>query len=102
MMSQLHDAAVVWTRKHTESTEHSGEHHRKAGFGRLGALIGGSPNLAAQRGAANALHIALALRRQWPKAPQTSLEVSKIQTNLDVGLAAMEALSRVLEGRAVS
>jgi hypothetical protein len=42
MMSQLHDAAVVWTHNHIE-------YHRKAGFGRPGALIGGSTNFAARR-----------------------------------------------------
>ena len=101
MMSQLHDAAVVWTRKHLESEENSADART---LGRLGLLMGATPtpNVAAQRGAANAQRIALALRKAWPKAPQTALEVSKIKSNLDVGLAAMEALSRVLEGRAAT
>jgi hypothetical protein len=41
---------------------------------------------------------ARALRDLWPKAPQTGQETAKIKGNLDVGLAALEAFSRVLEG----
>ena len=51
-------------------------------------------------GTANALQLAAAIRARWPKAPQTRLEVRKISENSDVGLAAIESLSRVIEGRA--
>ena len=93
-MSQLQDAALVWLRKHLESTKHDQDHRHHAAqrFGRLGSLMTGAPNKAAERGAANAQRVALALRKKWPKAPQTTLEVAKIKSNLDVGLAAMEAL----------
>ena len=55
-------------------------------------VAGGGSKEGARRGAANAQRLALALRQQWPNAPQTELEVEKIRKNLDVGLATMEAL----------
>ena len=96
MMSQLQDAALVWMRKFELTEQHECEKPKAFGF------FGGVPNVSAKRGAATAERIALALRERWPKAPQTELEIAKIQGNLDVGLAAMEALSRVLEGRAAT
>ena len=96
MMSQLQDAALVWMRKFELTEQQECEKPKAFGF------FGGVPNVSAKRGAATAERIALALRERWPKAPQTELEIAKIQGNLDVGLAAMEALSRVLEGRAAT
>ncbi|EPS71328.1 hypothetical protein M569_03429, partial [Genlisea aurea] len=41
--------------------------------------------------------ILLLLKQQFPGIPQSSLEISKIQYNKDVGLAVLESYSRVLE-----
>jgi len=73
LMSKLQDAALVWEQK--------------------------GPGSAAT-GASNARLIASQMRSRFPEAPQTRLETRKIGANGDVGLAAIEALSRVLEGRA--
>jgi hypothetical protein len=93
--SQLQHAALVWQRKADSAGAMNMSNLRPR-------LLRGSDKDGARRGAANAQRVALALRRKWPKAPQTALEVEKIRCNMDVGLAAMEALSRVLEGRAAT
>ncbi|PIN18155.1 hypothetical protein CDL12_09178 [Handroanthus impetiginosus] len=44
--------------------------------------------------------ILLLLKQQFPGIPQSSLEISKIQYNKDVGLSILESYSRVLESLA--
>ncbi|KAI3443780.1 hypothetical protein Pfo_000445 [Paulownia fortunei] len=44
--------------------------------------------------------ILLLLKQQFPGIPQSSLEISKIQFNKDVGLSILESYSRVLESLA--
>lgn len=97
MIGQLQDAAMVWERKFVASSQRDVAEPSR--FGRLGSLMGATPNEGARRGAEAARGGARALRDLWPKAPQTGQESAKIKGNLDVGLAALEAFSRVLEGK---
>ncbi|KAL8037590.1 hypothetical protein ABFX02_11G048600 [Erythranthe guttata] len=88
LKDRIEASIVIWKRK---------LHHKDGGKAAWGLAI--SPEkreLFEER----AQTILLLLKHQFPGLPQSSLDISKIQFNKDVGLSILESYSRVLESLA--
>ncbi|KAK6137068.1 hypothetical protein DH2020_029193 [Rehmannia glutinosa] len=87
LKNRIEASIVIWKRKM----------HQKDGKSTWGSAISLEKRELFEERAETIL---LLLKQQFPGIPQSSLEISKIQFNKDVGLSILESYSRVLESLA--
>ncbi|KAK4481219.1 hypothetical protein RD792_012102 [Penstemon davidsonii] len=87
LKNRIEASIVIWRRK---------MHHKDGKSGWSSAVSSEKRELFEER----AETILLLLKQKFPGLPQSSLDISKIQYNKDVGLSILESYSRVLESLA--
>ncbi|KAL3839881.1 hypothetical protein ACJIZ3_024472 [Penstemon smallii] len=87
LKNRIEASIVIWRRK---------MHHKDGKSGWSSAVSSEKRELFEER----AETILLLLKQKFPGLPQSSLDISKIQDNKDVGLSILESYSRVLESLA--
>uniref|UniRef100_A0A7N0U0B0 PRONE domain-containing protein n=1 Tax=Kalanchoe fedtschenkoi TaxID=63787 RepID=A0A7N0U0B0_KALFE len=90
LKNRIEASIVIWTRKMTNK---DGKSH----WGTMGSTVSLEKRELFEERAETIL---LLLKQQFPGLPQSSLDISKIQYNMDVGHAILESYSRVIESLA--
>uniref|UniRef100_A0A7N0VKZ1 PRONE domain-containing protein n=1 Tax=Kalanchoe fedtschenkoi TaxID=63787 RepID=A0A7N0VKZ1_KALFE len=90
LKNRMEASIVIWTRKMTNK---DGKSH----WGGMGSTVSLEKRELFEERAETIL---LVLKQQFPGLPQSSLDISKIQYNKDVGHAILESYSRVMESLA--
>ncbi|KAK1365456.1 Rop guanine nucleotide exchange factor 1-like protein [Heracleum sosnowskyi] len=96
--NQVEASVYVWRRTNPKSSRSMSRSHSRSSWAMVKELVTDSDNkeLLADR----AESLLLCLKQRFPGLPQTTLDMSKIQCNKDVGKSILESYSRVLESLA--
>ncbi|XP_078177511.1 RHO guanyl-nucleotide exchange factor 8 [Carex rostrata] len=92
LKNRIEASCIIWKRKMTNKDTRSS-------WGSMGSIVSLEKREQFEERAETILHL---LKQQYPGAPQSHLDISKIQYNKDVGYAILESYARVLESLAFS
>ncbi|KAF3333132.1 rho guanine nucleotide exchange factor 8-like protein [Carex littledalei] len=92
LKNRIEASCIIWKRKMTNKD-------MRSSWGSMGSIVSLEKREQFEERAETILHL---LKQQYPGAPQSHLDISKIQYNKDVGYAILESYARVLESLAFS
>ncbi|KAJ1690854.1 hypothetical protein LUZ63_015009 [Rhynchospora breviuscula] len=92
LKNRIEASCIIWKRKMNNKD-------MRSSWGSMGSIVSLEKREQFEERAETILHL---LKQQYPGAPQSQLDISKIQYNKDVGYAILESYARVLESLAFS